>query len=197
MRTPPYIIIALLQYIYCNELELDEQSALDLIPTVDEYVMKGLKGLCEKYLCKQLRKDNVIDMLIVADRHEIDELKKACFKFILKNLGNIDENEEMNKLSKSLFIELLKFSTSPNTEKSNKNTFLFLILKFFKEDNKSSHKEDSYPQEKRRASPVRASTSMFGGYAGGARQGGFTTAAPALTFGTGTTRRRSRSRSPS
>ena len=100
-----------MQYIYCNEVELDEQLALDLIPTVDEYVMKGLKGLCEKYLCKQLRKDNVIDILIVADRHEIDELKKACFKLILKNLGNIDDHEETMKLSKSLFFELLKFQT--------------------------------------------------------------------------------------
>jgi len=105
------MIIAILQYIYCNEVELDEKLALDLIPVVDEYVMKGLKGVCEKYLCKQLRKENVVDMLIVADRHEIDELKKACFKFILKNLGNIDENEEMMKLSKSLFFELLKFQT--------------------------------------------------------------------------------------
>jgi len=85
--------------------------ALNLIPTVDEYVMKGLKGLCEKYLCKQLRKENVVDMLIVADRHEIEELKKACFRFILKNISNIDESEEMMKLSKSLFFELLKFQT--------------------------------------------------------------------------------------
>ena len=82
--------------------------------------MKGLKGLVEKYLCKQLRKENVVDMLIVADRHEIEELKKACFKFILKNLSNIDENEEMMKLSKSLFIELLKFST-PNSQQKSKS----------------------------------------------------------------------------
>ncbi len=80
--------------------------------------MKGLKGICEKYLCKQLRKENVVDMLIIADRHEIEELKKACFRFILKNLGNIDENEEMMKLSKSLFIELLKFNTPGLQQKS-------------------------------------------------------------------------------
>jgi len=137
--------IALLQYIYCNEVELDEQLALDLIPTVDEYVMKGLKGLCEKYLCKQLRKENVVNMLIVADRHEIDELKKACFRFILKNLGNIDENEEMAKLSKSLFIELLKFSTAPSTEKSKKN---FISNRDSCLEDKPSHKEDSYQQAK-------------------------------------------------
>jgi len=115
-----HIFKALLQYVYCNEIELDEQLALDLIPVVDEYLMKGLKGLCEKYLSKQLRKDNVVDMLIVADRHEIEELKKACFGFILKNLGNIDENEEMMKLSKTLFIELLKFNTSGGPQSSSK-----------------------------------------------------------------------------
>jgi len=116
-----HIFKALLQYIYCNEIELHEQLALDLIPVVDEYLMKGLKGLVEKYLCKQLRKDNAVDMLIVADRHEIEELKKACFRYILKNLGNIDENEEMMKLSKLLFIELLKFNTISGSQTSNKN----------------------------------------------------------------------------
>ncbi len=115
-------MIAILQYIYCNEVELNEKLALDLIPTVDEFVMKGLKGLCEKYLCKKLRKDNVIDILIVADRHEIEELKKACFKFILNNLDNIDENEEINRLSKSLLIELLNVC---NSEKSKKDIFPF------------------------------------------------------------------------
>jgi len=114
-----HIFKALLQYIYCNEIELDEQLALDLIPVVDEYLMKSLKGLVEKYLCKQLRKENVVDMLIVADRHEIEELKRACFRYILKNLGNIDENEEMIKLSKSLLIELIKFTTFSNSQSSD------------------------------------------------------------------------------
>jgi len=132
--------LAILQYVYCNELELDEQLALDLIPVIDEYLMKGLKGICEKYLCKQLRKENVVDMLIVADRHEIVELKKACFKFILKNLGNIDENEEMMKLSKSLFIELLKFNTSGLQQKSK---FVFgRDLKIFLDNAAQSEKKE-------------------------------------------------------
>ena len=96
-----------MQYIYCNEVELEKQLALDLIPVVDEYLMKGLKGVYEKYLCKQLRKENAIDLLIVADRHEIIELKEACFRFILKNLGKIDDKEELKGLSNSLLVELL------------------------------------------------------------------------------------------
>jgi len=58
-------------------------------------------------------------MLIVADRHEIEELRKACFRFILKNLGNIDENEELMKLSKPLFLELLKFSLNETSTSQN------------------------------------------------------------------------------
>jgi len=106
------IFKAILQYIYCNELELDEQLALDLIPVVDEYLMKELKGICEKYLCKQLRKDNVVELLIVADRHELEDLKKACFKFIIKKMNKIDEDEEMKKFSKPLFNELLEFKAA-------------------------------------------------------------------------------------
>ena len=145
---------------------MDEQLALDLIPTVDEYVMKGLKGLCEKYLCKQLRKDNVVDMLIVADRHEIDELKKACFKFILKNLGNIDENEEMMKLSKSLFIELLKFSTPGSQQKSNFADFSWK-LEIFLGNSKSEKQEEeksNFDLRDMKPSPKKAPTGFGFGY---------------------------------
>jgi len=118
-----HVFKALLQYIYCNEIDLDEQLALDLIPVVDEYLMKGLKGICEKYLCEQLRKDNVVDMLIVADRHEIEELKKSCFTMIQKNMGNIDESGEFMKLSKTLILELLKFCQGVSSgSQTSKNT---------------------------------------------------------------------------
>jgi len=116
----PHIFKALLQYIYCNEIKMNEQLALDLIPVVDEYLMDGLKGLCEKYLCRRLRKNNVVDILIVADRHEIEELKTACFIFIHRNLGNLDQNEDMMKLSKPLFAALLKFNTFLDFQNSNK-----------------------------------------------------------------------------
>jgi len=103
---------AILQYIYCNELKLDEKLALDLVPVIDEYLMKDLKAFCGRYLCKQLRKENAVDLLLIAGTYEIDRLKKACFKFILKNLDNIYENEEMTKVSERLFIELLEFITA-------------------------------------------------------------------------------------
>ena len=131
---------AILQYVYCNELELDEQLALDLIPVIDEYLMKGLKGICERYLCKQLRKENVVDMLIVADKHEIQDLKKACFKFILKNLASFDENEEIMKLSKSLFLELLKFNT-PGLQQKSKILFGRNLEIFLDNTTKSEKKE--------------------------------------------------------
>ncbi len=95
---------------------------MDLIPIVDEYLMKGLKGICESYLCKHLRKENAIDLLIAADLHEIGGLKEACFKFILKNLGNIDDRDELTKLSKPLLVELLKFKI-PESLQQQKSRF--------------------------------------------------------------------------
>ncbi len=111
-------ILALLQYIYCNEVELDVKLALELIPVVDEYLMKGLKNICEKYLEKQLEKDNVVDILIVADRHEIDELKKACFKEIL-NLDPVEKKQVFTKLSNPLFFEFLEFQTLETLEQQS------------------------------------------------------------------------------
>ena len=106
---------AMLQYLYCDEIELDEELALDLLPVVDEYIIKGLKKLLEGYLCKKLTKDNVADILAVADQHEIEGLKEACSNFIVKNMDQIDKENELTKLPKSLLIELLSFSTSGST----------------------------------------------------------------------------------
>ena len=102
----------MLQYLYCNEIELDEELALELIPVVDEYIIKGLKNLLEGYLYKKLTKENVVDILAVADQHEIDGLKTACSHFIVKNMDQIDKEKELTKLPKSLLIELLSYSTS-------------------------------------------------------------------------------------
>jgi len=73
--------------------------------------MDNLKSLCETFLSKHLRNENVIDLLIIADKHDAQKLKNACVRFIIENMANIHETEEILKLSKPLFVELLKYST--------------------------------------------------------------------------------------
>jgi len=122
---------AILQFIYCDEVELDEELALELILVADEYLMKDLTRSCGKYLSGQLRKANVVDTLIIAERHEMDELKNACFAWIIEHIHNIHiDNEDLMELPVPLFKELINFKHSVPKEHTlycpSKTNFIFM-----------------------------------------------------------------------
>jgi len=89
---------------------LDEKLATELIPQADEYLLHPLTEICENFLINSLRKDNVINLLNMADVYGIEKLKNTCLKFMIKNLSQIEGNEEMLKLPKHLYLDLLKYA---------------------------------------------------------------------------------------
>ena len=104
------LLLAILEYIYCNEIVLDEKLAMELIPQADEYLLHSLTEICENFLMNRLRKDNVINLLNMADVYGVEKLKNACLKFMIKNLSQVENNEEMLKLPKYLYLDLLKYA---------------------------------------------------------------------------------------
>lgn len=75
----------LLQYIYTNEVLLDREMALELLPLADEYLLKELLDFCEEFLSKTLSEYNVVDILSLANMHQISKLIDLCTKFIAAN----------------------------------------------------------------------------------------------------------------
>lgn len=96
-----------MEYIYCNAVSFNEQLSLELLVLSDKYSLPNLRSLCESYLLKQLREDNVINIANIAEKCEAQKLKKTALKFIAQNSQAIFENQEVKGLSSSLIVQLV------------------------------------------------------------------------------------------
>ena len=50
--------IGLLEYVYCGEVEVDEESVLELYEMSDKWCMKDLQEECERFLVKNMKVEN-------------------------------------------------------------------------------------------------------------------------------------------
>lgn len=62
------IMIEVLRFIYCSEVENLDVIAADLISAAEKYELDGLKEICIESLIKTLSVENVLKYLTIADR---------------------------------------------------------------------------------------------------------------------------------
>jgi len=101
-------IIGLLEYIYCDQVSLNEHTATELLKIVDKYCVPLLKELCEETLGNCLTVDNVVDLGILADKMEAKELLKVIVKFAKDNFDKVFEHNDIRKLPKSVLYDIYK-----------------------------------------------------------------------------------------
>ena len=100
-------MIALLEFIYSNKVELNETLALDLLNAADKYLMKDLKYLCEEFLSQNLSLRNIVNLAQIAEAEDLSMLRKAITKFVPKYLQRILENKHLYKLPDSFYWEIM------------------------------------------------------------------------------------------
>jgi len=98
---------ALIGFIYKNEVELTEKIALELFEVADKYMQNELAGLCEEFLSKNLRFDNLVFMIEFADKFEAIFVKDAIIEFIIRNLEEIKSNQAKYKVPDSYLWEVI------------------------------------------------------------------------------------------
>lgn len=105
----PNVFRAMLQFLYSDTLPKDfAEVSLDLLVAADKYGVKKLKQKCESDA--PLDVSNVVDALNMAEKIDCKRLMvraKKVFKINFDVMMQSDEAKE--KLSKSLFFELLSF----------------------------------------------------------------------------------------
>lgn len=105
--------IALIRFIYCEEINLTEDSALELLQVADKYTLPQLIKLSEDFLINNLKLSNFAKIVKVAEGIDNSRLKEAVLSFMGKNILIVTQREEINDISKTVLIELLskaKFS---------------------------------------------------------------------------------------
>ena len=97
-----------MEHAYCNEVVLDESLASTIFSYAEEFSLRALRDLSEIFLVKRVKKQNVVPLLILADKYEAEKLKSVCLDFVIRNLSEVENNEEIEKLSPTLYLELIK-----------------------------------------------------------------------------------------
>ena len=117
-----------MEFIYCNEIALDEALAFELIPRADEYLLDSLKNLCEDLLSKRVGKENFIKFLILADTYGAIKLKTACLGFITRNFSMIGNNEELLNIPKHLYLDIVKHAVNTKSKIFHSINFNLIII---------------------------------------------------------------------
>ena len=97
----------MLQYIYCNEVELNEDLALSLISLADEYGLVELKDICGEFLSGDIRWDNAVELANAAEKFEVSILSNAILEYVTSNLSALPDKEDLSALPKSILAEII------------------------------------------------------------------------------------------
>ena len=99
--------IAVLEFAYCNEVELDVELALDLLKVSHKYSFVSLKQICSEYLSKKLGIENYVSIASASEEYQAPILENAVLEFVAKNLNLIEQKKDYPTLSKEMFWKII------------------------------------------------------------------------------------------
>ena len=77
----PNVVEEMLRFIYTGKVKDLNLIACELFKISDQYLLDGLKLICEDTLCKSLSVENVLEMISLADLHNAKTLKTKAEEF--------------------------------------------------------------------------------------------------------------------
>eukprot|EP01122_Echinamoeba_exundans_P013177 TRINITY_DN5710_c0_g1_i2.p1 TRINITY_DN5710_c0_g1~~TRINITY_DN5710_c0_g1_i2.p1 ORF type:complete len:509 (+),score=85.38 TRINITY_DN5710_c0_g1_i2:366-1892(+) len=82
LQCDPNSLSRLILYLYTDHIELDGDSALDLLSLASEYMLPHLFTACEKFIAENISEDTAAELFRVADLIEATQLKRAVLHYL-------------------------------------------------------------------------------------------------------------------
>ncbi|XP_057800870.1 ARM REPEAT PROTEIN INTERACTING WITH ABF2-like [Salvia miltiorrhiza] len=79
----------MMRYIYTGSVEVNLDIAQDLLRAADQYLLEGLKRLCEYTIAQDISVENVSLMYELSEAFNATSLRHACILFILENYDKL------------------------------------------------------------------------------------------------------------
>jgi hypothetical protein len=89
----PLHIVVVPRCIYTGTVEVTPDVAQDLLRAADQYLLEGLKRLCEYAIAQDLTVENVANVYELAEAYHALSLRHTCVLFILK------QHEQMSNIT--------------------------------------------------------------------------------------------------
>ncbi|KAL6842217.1 hypothetical protein ACP4OV_027980 [Aristida adscensionis] len=84
-----HVFELMMRFIYTGSVQVTNEIAQDLLRAADQYLLEGLKRLCEYTIAKDVNLDNVSDMYDLSEAFHAVSLRHTCILFILEQFDKI------------------------------------------------------------------------------------------------------------
>ena len=85
----------MLEFLYCDSIELEENLAMDLLVVATDYSISGLRSRCEEFLSSHLSIDNLVAVANLSDMVQSVLLKESVIRFLKANVHTFNEREDL------------------------------------------------------------------------------------------------------
>ncbi|KAK9067621.1 hypothetical protein SSX86_011732 [Deinandra increscens subsp. villosa] len=96
----------MMRYIYTGSVEICSRVAHDLLKAADQYLLEGLKRLCEYTIAQDITEDNIELMYDLSEAFNAVSLRNACILFVLEHFNNLDLKPWYDSLVKRIMPEI-------------------------------------------------------------------------------------------
>ncbi|KAJ0620977.1 putative chromatin remodeling & transcription regulator BTB-POZ family [Helianthus annuus] len=96
----------MMRYIYTGSVDVNLEIAQDLLRAADQYLLEGLKRLCEYTIAQDIRIDNVSVMYDLSEAFNAVSLRNACILFVLENFDKLNAKSWYGELIKRILPEM-------------------------------------------------------------------------------------------
>ncbi|KAL5662110.1 hypothetical protein ACJX0J_029235, partial [Zea mays] len=79
----------MMRFIYTGSVQINSEISQDLLRAADQYLLEGLKRLCEYTIAKDVNLDNVSDMYDLSEAFHAVSLRHTCILYILEHFNKI------------------------------------------------------------------------------------------------------------
>ncbi|GFO47950.1 BTB/POZ domain-containing protein 19-like [Plakobranchus ocellatus] len=104
----PRIFLAMLEYIYTNQIRLNSDIAVDVLATALEYGLDDLRDLCVEFLIKNLTVSNACDVMQTAVTYNQNDLKEMAIVFIENNTQEVLLSEIFKDISEDALVTIIR-----------------------------------------------------------------------------------------
>ncbi|GAB4829604.1 hypothetical protein Ancab_019272 [Ancistrocladus abbreviatus] len=84
------VFVRMMRFIYTGTLDVTPDIAQDLLRAADQYLLDGLKRLCEYTIAQDISEDNLTLMYELSEAYNATSLQHACILFILEQFDRLN-----------------------------------------------------------------------------------------------------------
>ncbi|KAF3436296.1 hypothetical protein FNV43_RR23388 [Rhamnella rubrinervis] len=100
------VFMLMMRFIYTGSIGVDIDIAQDLLMAADQYLLEGLKRLCEHAIAQNISAENVSVLYELSEAYNAMSLRQACILFILEQFDKLSIKPWYSRLIQHIIPEI-------------------------------------------------------------------------------------------